>query len=84
MEMDEPLEVQSRSDLAAFVDALAEDLETNPAGWENTTLPAFLDALARYLDGLPGWCRNNAPDIDPEVAQWRLMAVALSGASVYE
>jgi hypothetical protein len=70
--------------LAAFVDALAADLEANPAGWENTTLAAFLDALGRYLDDLPGWCRNNAPGLDPEVAQWRLMAVALSGASVYE
>ncbi len=82
--MDEPLAVQSRSDLAAFVDALAADLQANPAGWENVTLPAFLDALARYLGSLPGWCRNNAPDIDPEAAQWRLLAVALSGASVYE
>ncbi|MBN9517637.1 hypothetical protein J0H58_03815 [bacterium] len=82
--MDEPLTVQSRSELARFVAGLAADLETNPAGWENTTLPAFLDALSRYLDDLPGWCRNNAPKVDPEAAQWQLMAVALSGASVYE
>jgi hypothetical protein len=80
----DPLEVHTRSDLAAFVHALAADLQTNSAGWENTTLPAFLDALAGYLNDLPGWCRNMAPDIDPETAHWRLMAVALSGASVYE
>ena len=82
--MDDPLAVQSRSDLAEFVKALAADLEANPAAWENASLPAFLGALARYLDDLPGWCRNSAPDIDPEAAQWRLMAVALCGASVYE
>ena len=82
--MDDPLVVQSRLDLAAFVDSLSADLESNPADWENATLPAFLDALARYLNDLPGWCRNVAPDIDPELAQWRLMAVALTGASVYE
>lgn len=82
--MDEPLAVKTRADLSAFVDWLASDLQANPAEWENDTLPRFLDALARYLDDLDGWCRNNAPDIDPEVAQWRLMAVALSGASVYE
>jgi hypothetical protein len=70
--------------LAAFVDALAADLEANPAGWENTTLPAFLDALARYLNDLPGWGRSNAPGLDLEAAQWRLMAVVLSGASAYE
>jgi hypothetical protein len=82
--VDDPLAVESRSDLATFVEALAADLVANPAGWENASLPAFLDALARYLDDLPGWCRNNAPDIDPEAAQWRLLAVTLSGASVYE
>ena len=82
--MKEPLEVQSRQDLAAFVDTLADDLESHPERWENATLPRFLEALARYLDDLHGWCANNAPEIDPEVAQWRLFAVALSGAAVYE
>lgn len=82
--MSDPLSVRTRADLSAFVDALAADLEANPNEWENTTLPRFLEALARYLDDLPGWCRNNAPAIDPEAAQWRLLAVALGGAAVYE
>jgi hypothetical protein len=70
--------------LAAFIDALLDDLQARPEGWENTTLPRFLDALSRYLRDLPGWCRNNAPGIDPELAQWRMFAVALAGAQVYE
>jgi hypothetical protein len=82
--MSEPLDVQSRQDLAAFVDELAADLEEHPDRWENVSLPRYLDALARYLYGLDGWCRNNAPEVDPETAQWRLLAVALAGASVYE
>ena len=82
--MDEPLYVQSRLGLAAFVDSLAGDLESNPERWENATLPRFLDALARYLDGLDGWCANNAPEIDPDAAQWRLFAIALVGATIYE
>jgi hypothetical protein len=82
--MEEPLDVRSREDLAAFIDALLADLEARPREWENATLPRFLDALSRYLLDLPGWCRNNAPGIDPEVAQWRLFAVALAGAQVYE
>ena len=63
---------------------LAGDLESNPERWENATLPRFLDALARYLDGLDGWCANNAPEIDPDAAQWRLFAIALVGATIYE
>jgi hypothetical protein len=82
--MEEPLDVRSREDLAAFIDALLADLKARPQEWENACLPRFLDALSRYLLDLPGWCRNNAPDIDPEVAQWRLFAVALAGAQVYE
>jgi hypothetical protein len=76
--------VRSRTDLANFVNDLAIRLKRDPASWENTTLPAFLDALERYLHDLPGWCQNNEPGIDPEIAEWRLMAVALAGAAVYE
>jgi hypothetical protein len=82
--MNDPLMVRSREELAAFVDALAADLEAHPEQWENTTLPQFLDALARYLNDLPGWCRNVEPSIDPERPDWRLFAVALAGAQVYE
>jgi hypothetical protein len=81
--MDE-MNVESRKDLAAFVDDLVIVLEEHPEGWENATLPRFLDALARYLEDLDGWCANNAPEIDPEIARWRLFAVALAGARVYE
>jgi hypothetical protein len=82
--MDDPLEVRSREDLASFVDGLLTDLEAHPEQWENRTLERFLEALARYLTDLPGWCRNVEPSIDPEQAQWRLFAVALAGAQVYE
>lgn len=82
--LDEPLAVQTRADLSAFIDALLADLEANPARWENATLSEYLDALARYLKDLDSWCHHNAPNINPEMAQWRLIAVALLGASIYE
>ncbi len=82
--MTDPLTVRTRTDLAAFVLELSEDLEQRPDGWENPSLDRYLDALARYLDDLPGWCRNVSPEIDPEEAQWQLFAVALAGAAVYE
>jgi hypothetical protein len=82
--MTDPMEVRSRADLAAFVTELLSDLERRPGGWENVTLARFLDALSRYLEDLPGWCRNVTPETDPEEAQWRLFAVALAGATVYE
>jgi hypothetical protein len=82
--MADPLLVRSRSDLAAFVWRLLADLKAHPERWENDTLESFLEALAAYLRDLPGWCRNVEPSIDPEQPQWRLFAVALAGAQVYE
>jgi hypothetical protein len=80
----EPDDVSSRRDLATFVADLQINLEEHPEEWENANLGRFLDALSRYLDGLDGWCRNNAPHVDPEKASWRLFATALAGAKVYE
>ena len=80
--MNKPVEVQSRRDLAAFVHGLFADLESHPEQWENATLPHYLEALARLHQDLDGWCATNAPEIDPEAAQWRLFAVALAGATI--
>ena len=57
-----------------FVAALRDDLKTNGAAWENTTLDA-------YLDGLGGWVTDGAI---PEEPVWRTMARALLAASRYE
>ena len=82
--MDDPLHVQTRDDLVNFVETLLEELKEHPEQWENATLERYLEALARYLRDLPGWCQNVEPTIDPETAQWRLLAVALAGAQIYE
>ena len=79
-----PLEVTTRMELAAFVTRLRVDLLTQPKGWENATLDSFLGALSVYLKDVDGWCKNMAPDIDPELATWRLFAITLVGAKVYE
>ena len=82
--MRDPLSVRSREDLSAFVGELLADLQRSPGEWEDATLDRYLEALSAYLHDLPGWCRNVAPDVNPEEAAWRLFAVALAGAAVYE
>lgn len=78
-----PFGVTTRLDLATFVAQLRADLLAQPKGWENATLDSFLGALSVYLKDVDGWCKNMAPDIDPEVATWRLFAITLVGAKVY-
>lgn len=79
-----PEDVASRDELADFVDGLLDEYRSGREAWENQTLPHYLEALGRYLRDLPGWCRNNSPGTDPDQPQWRLFAVALAGATVYE
>ncbi len=83
-EMSDPHAVRTRHDLSEFVDRMAEELREHPGRWENVTLGAFLQALARYLVDLDGYCRNMAPEIDPDRPDWRTFAIALAGAAVYE
>jgi hypothetical protein len=79
-----PKDVTSRLEMAEFVASLRRDLIARPDEWENADLIRFLDALSSYLEDVPGYCRNMAPDLDPEQASWRLFATVLMGAKVYE
>ena len=45
--------IEPRNDLIASVEALRQDLSSDPEGWENASLDDYLDALAAWLEG-PG------------------------------
>ncbi len=81
---DDPRAVSTRLELSDFVAKMADDLEAHPERWGNATLPRFLEALSRYIADVDGYCKNAAPDIDPERPEWFLFAIVLTGAAVYE
>lgn len=66
--------ISSREEFVRFLAALREDLKTNGAAWEHTTLEGYLDALG-------GWVTDGAI---PDEPVWRTMARALLAASRYE
>jgi hypothetical protein len=42
--------IETRADLVAFIEALRDDLVTDPLRWENPTLESFLSALASWTE----------------------------------
>ncbi|MEV5613570.1 hypothetical protein [Streptomyces sp. NPDC052225] len=53
-----PESVESREDLAAFVQALRRSHAEEGGAWENADLPSFLDALSAWIGDADGWYRS--------------------------
>lgn len=84
MELHEEVEqIRSRGDLVAFISRLRADYLENPAGWENSDLPAFLEAVAAWSEDLPGFFENRG-EKTPEEPTWRLIGMTLLAAKHYE
>ncbi len=78
-----PGDVHTRDDLAEFVRQLVADLRSKPTNWENRALDDFLDAMSGWIDGMPGYFKdNNLPE--PEHPNWSLFATILGAARTYE
>ncbi len=75
--------IKSKADLVAFIEALREDLEANPEGWENVTLPQYLSALARWLADSDGYYKNQGRPV-PVTPSWRDIGDMLMAATMYE
>ncbi len=70
------VDVQSAEDLSALVAVLAEDLATNPDGWENDTLERFLSSMAAWLRSMNNYARNTG-DVDVMTPSWNTFAKIL-------
>ena len=77
-------DVESRADLAAFVEALARDSSRNRAGWENVDLGRYLEAVAAWINDMDGYYDNLRGEPAPETPSWRTLARILATASIYE
>lgn len=84
MKLHEMIEsIQTRDDLADFVDAMLTDLQTNPAEWENPTLDRFLEAMGAWVRAMPA-AYENLGRSPCEMPEWRTIAEILHAAKVYE
>lgn len=85
--MKEPYEqiarIRTRADLAAFIEALRDDLRAHPDRWENPDLDLFLRALAAWTEDMHGSYRNRGLDV-PQDPTWQTFAEMLYSAHMYE
>lgn len=75
--------IETREDLATFVELLRLDYERDPDGWENSDVASFLEALAAWTADMPGYFETRG--LDPtDVPLWRLVGMMLLAARSYE
>ena len=75
--------IETREDLAKFVNNLANDRKNDAKSWENCSLESYLAAIAAWIEDMDGYYlnRNERPPIAPE---WKTFAQILAAAKSYE
>jgi hypothetical protein len=75
--------VDSRDDLAAWIDYLRQDYVSNADTWENRDLPTYLEAMAAWLRDMDGYYSRTG--LDPQAPPtWRQIGEILLAAKMYE
>lgn len=75
--------IETREELAEFVEALLSDLETNRDDWENPTLERFLEAMGAWIRAMPSAYGNMGRQLPHDTA-WRAVADILLASKMYE
>jgi hypothetical protein len=84
MELDQRISnIKSRQDLAEFVGALRQDLETNDNGCENPTLEQFLGAMEAWIQSMDAFYRNRGEQ-PPASPSWQTFAHILYASRIRE
>ena len=84
MDLDEPLNsIGSRQDLAAFIQSLISDYESDAESWENNKLVSYLGALAGWTEDMDGYFHDIGQEV-PEQPSWSLFGKMLLAAKYYE
>ena len=75
--------IETRLQFADFVRRLSVEIRDHPGSWENSTLADFLEAASAWANDMDGWYQNQRIEM-PAVPEWRMFAMILSAARIYE
>lgn len=82
--MQEQIEgINSREELAKFIDGMRFSLEQGGQGWENRDLGSFLEAMSAWVSDMDGYFQNIGESC-PESPSWKTIAQILAASTVYE
>jgi hypothetical protein len=75
--------IGTKEELADFVIALRDDLETRRDEWENPTLERFLSAMETRIRSMDQYYKNTGQQ-PVQTPTWRTLADILYAAKIYE
>jgi hypothetical protein len=75
--------IGTKEELADFVTALRDDLETRRDEWENPTLERFLSAMEAWIRSMDQYYTNTGQQ-PIQTPTWRTLADILYAAKIYE
>jgi hypothetical protein len=80
----ERMAVNSKEDLADFIEILRDDFIRNPSSWENPTLDRFLDAMAAWVRSMDNYYRNVGQEPPGSSPSWSVFSDILIAGKIYE
>lgn len=83
MNIDRVRGIETKEDLACFVDDLRRELVSAPSNWENLDLESFLFAISIWVRAIDSYSANTG-DADVLSPSWSTFAKIMCAASVYE
>jgi len=75
--------IESKEDLAVFVENLRDNFLRSRFEWENPTVDRYLDAMAAWVRSMDNYYKN-AGEPQPIQPTWQTMADILAAAKIYE
>ncbi|NJL94865.1 MAG: hypothetical protein HC915_14680 [Anaerolineae bacterium] len=75
--------IASWQEFSAFLRALQQDLQQNPAQWENDDLSCYLGAMAAWVGDMEGYYAQRGEGV-PGAGGWQALATIMLAARVYE
>lgn len=76
-------QIQTKMDFVEFLEALIDELRTNPDKWKNSSLEHFLEAAKCWTEDMEGYYVNIGEPV-PNNINWKVFANILAAARIYE
>jgi hypothetical protein len=76
--------IETKDDLATFVEELRADLRAHPDEWQNLTLDHYLESLSAWLTDMADDYFGSNGTSTPASPSWRALGEMLLAAKYYE
>lgn len=76
--------VETKDELADFIETMKDDFIKNPSSWENSTLDRYLAAMASWVRSMDNYYNNIGEESPVSSPSWSVLADMIAAAKIYE